>query len=223
MLWLKESIAKSKRLRDSYSLNGIQIYIKDKLPEHIDMDVVVSYIVSRIPVHLMAGVDIIYVGQFEDLVRREINAYFENGAIFMTNEQDNEMDMIDDIIHEMAHAAEREYGNLIYDGYIEREFKGKRERLYHLLSAEGYKISPIFRVKMEYDKDIDEFLYKEIGYDNLNNLVNGLFVSAYASTSLREYFARGFEEYFMGDVQYLKKVSPAIYRAMETLTNMEEQ
>ena len=31
MLWLKESIEKGKNLRDSWSLNGIQIFIKDKL------------------------------------------------------------------------------------------------------------------------------------------------------------------------------------------------
>ena len=37
MLWLKESIKKSKNLRDSWSLNGIQIFIKDKLPENFDM------------------------------------------------------------------------------------------------------------------------------------------------------------------------------------------
>ena len=222
MLWLKESIKKSKNLRDSWSLNGIQIFIKDKLPEQLDMKFVVNYINSRIPQHLMSGVDVIYVGEFEEMERRDINAFFEDGAIYVTNNQDNEMDMIDDIIHEMAHATERQYMDQIYSGMIEKEFLGKRERLYFILKGEGYNISPVFRVKSEYDQDIDNFLYQEVGYDTLNMLVNGLFVSAYASTSLSEYFARGFEEYFMGDVNYLRKISPVLFNILESLKDMEE-
>ena len=223
MLWLKESIEKGKNLRDSWSLNGIQIFIKDKLPKGFDMKFVVKYINSRIPQHLMKGVDIIYVGEFEEMERRDINAFFEDGAIYVTNEQDNEMDMIDDIIHEMAHATEREHMDQIYSGSIEKEFMGKRERLYFILKNEGYDISPIFRVKSEYDREIDDFLYQEVGYEHLNMLVNGLFVSAYASTSLNEYFARGFEEFFMGDVNYLRKISPVLYNILESLKDMEEQ
>ena len=163
----------------------------------------------------------IYVGQFEDFKRRDINAYFEDGALYISNEQDDEMDIIDDIVHEVAHAVEKEYGWQIYTGEIEREFIAKRRRLYDMLKSYGYKMSPVFKVKMEYDKEIDEFLYKEIGYEVLDNLVNGLFSSPYASTSLREYFAMGFEEYFTGDHSYIKKVSPSLYRTIEDL--MEEE
>ena len=222
MLWLKESMKKGKKLKDSWSLNGIQLFVKDKLPEHIELDVVVEFILSRIPFHMMKGIDIIYIGEFEEMRVRDINAYFEDGAIYLSNAQDNEMDIIDDIIHEIAHAAEREYSNMIYTGSLEREFLAKRARLYDMLRAEGYKLSPVFKVKTEYDRDIDDFLYKEIGYEKLNNLVNGLFISAYASTSLSEYFARGFEEFFMGDVAYFKKVSPVLYSILESLKELED-
>ena len=222
MLWLKESIEKGKNLRDSWSLNGIQIFIKDKLPKEFDMKFVVNFINSRIPNHLMKGVDVIYVGEFEEMERRDINAFFEDGAIYVTNIQDNEMDMIDDIIHEIAHAVEREYTNQIYSGSIEKEFIGKRERLYFILKGEDYEVSPVFKIKTEYDREIDDFLYHEVGYENLNMLVNGLFVSAYASTSLSEYFARGFEEYFMGDINYLRKLCPVLYNILESLKDMEE-
>ncbi len=75
---------------------------------------------------------------------------------------------------------------------------------------------------MDYDRDIDDFLYMEVGYTKLNNLVNGLMPSAYAATSLREYFAICFEEYFMGDIQYLKSVCPAAYNVLQSLTEMED-
>jgi len=169
----------------------------------------------------MRGIDVIYVGQFEDFKKRDINAYFEDGALYVSNEQDDEMDIIDDIVHEIAHSVEKEYGRHIYTGRIEKEFEGKRRRLYDMLKAHGYSLSPVFKVKMEYDKEIDEFLYKEIGYEALGNLVNGLFPSPYSVTSLQEYYAIGFEEYFLGDVKYLKKVSPALYNVLESL--MEDE
>tara|TARA_R110000824_G_scaffold72872_2_gene185630 strand:- start:14 stop:682 length:669 start_codon:yes stop_codon:yes gene_type:complete len=222
MSWLKESYKRSKRLQDSYSLNGIQIYIKDPLSGKIDMNFVTRYITSRIPHILMKGVDVIYVGQFEDLIKRDVNAIYEDGAIYLTNIQDNEMDIIDDIIHEIAHAAEKEYAAMIYSGPLEREFLGKRRRLYSVLKAEGYEVTPTFRVKLEYDRGIDEFLYQDVGYGKLNNLVNGLLPSAYAATSLREYFAICFEEYFMGDVQYLKSICPIAFEVIESLTEMED-
>ena len=105
---------------------------------------------------------------------------------------------------------------------MEREFLGKRRRLYSVLKAEGFNVSAMFRVKLDYDRGIDEFLYQEVGYGRLNSLVNGLMPSAYAATSLREYFAICFEEYFMGDVHYLKKICPVAFEIIQSLTEMED-
>ncbi len=223
MLWLKESIKKSKKLKDSYSLNGIQIYIKDPLPETLDMDHVVSYISKRVPNFLMKGVDIIYVGDFDYFKSKEVNALFQDGAIYVTNEQDDEQDMIDDIVHEIAHSVEEEFSSLIYeDGKINKEFLGKRRTLYRILKAEGFDVDPMFKIVPEYNKEIDNFLYNDVGYELLNNLVNGIYVSAYASTSLREYFARGFEEFFIGERYELYKLSPVLYFRLQSLLEQEE-
>jgi len=48
----------------------------------------------------------------------------------------------------------------------------------------------------------------------------GLFVSPYAATSLREYFAIGFEEYHLKDRVYLKKISPKLYFKIEELLEL---
>ena len=45
-----------------------------------------------------------------------------------------------------------------------------------------------------------------VGYDNLNNFTNGLFSSPYGATSLKEYFANGFEEFFLGNREHLKRI-----------------
>ena len=222
MNWLKESVENSMNIRDSYSIFGIQIYILNKLPKHIDMKTVVSYISTRLPRHLLKGVDVVYVGDFQHFQDTDTNALYKDGAIYTTNKQSSDMDMIDDIIHEIAHSVEEEFTALIYrDGKLNKEFLAKRRTLYNLMKAQGIEIDPMFKIKPEYDKTIDNFLYKDIGYEMLTNLVNGLYISAYACTSIREYFARGFEEYFMGDRAYLRTISPVLYNKIELLDEQE--
>ena len=63
-MWITESAKKGRRLKDVYNLSGVDVYIKDKLPEEIDPDFVFNYISARIPFHLARNIDIIYVGQF---------------------------------------------------------------------------------------------------------------------------------------------------------------
>ena len=225
MSWLQNSIEESNKLKDHYKMKGVDIFIKDKLVPNIDVDFVVRYISVRIPDHLMVSVDIIYVGHFKMLVDREVNAIYEDGAIFLSNEQDSEMDMIDDLIHEIAHSNESRYQDIIYsDGKLQSEFLAKRKALNNILlrSEDKYKVPIEFTVDPSYSEKVDDFLYKEVGYQALWQMVPGIFPSPYAATSLREYFARGFEEYFMGDPQELKNLCPVLYSKMRNLHNMED-
>ena len=75
-------------------------------------------------------------------------------------------------------------------------------------------------LNVHYSKEFDFFLYKDVGYNRIDGHVSGLFLSPYSVTSMREYFATGFEEYFLGDRIYLKKISPQVYRKIK---NMEEE
>jgi len=221
-MWIIESAKKGRRLKDVYNLSGVDVYIKDRLPEGIDPDFVFNYISARIPFHLARNIDIIYVGQFPEMKEREINAYYEDGAIYVTNKQDEDIDMIDDIIHELAHAVERNNEDLIYGaGELQREFKAKRRNL-HTIIQEMYDIPKDFLSNIDYSKEIDDFLFKTIGYDILNQLVVNIFISGYAATSVSEYFARGFEEYFIGDKSALKQLSPVLYSIIDKLVHLED-
>ena len=75
----------------------------------------------------------------------------------------------------------------------------------------------------EYEEKFDDFLYKKIGYDALSSIGMGLFITPYAATSLREYFATGYTEYLMGDKSYLMKVSPELYKKMVQLTGETDE
>ena len=160
----------------------------------------------------------------EVITRQEANAMYMDGAIYLTNDQDDDKDMIDDIIHEIAHSVEELYGHHIYDdGAIQREFLAKRKRLFQDLSQHDYDPPVEMQYETNYIQKIDDYLYKDVTYDAMWHFVGGLFPSPYAATSLREYFARGFEEYCMDNKKELKVLCPALFRKIKSLHKMEDQ
>lgn len=213
-MWIKESIKRSKRMKDEFKLNGITVAIKDRLPESINPEFVFNYINARVPFYLTSNIEVIYIGQFPEMKERDINAYYENDAIYVTNEQEDEMDMIEDIIHEISHAVEQYNQEFIYgQGAIQREFIAKRKRLSSLLSQK-YDVPDTFNYDFEFDQTIDDFLYRTVGYDALNQICVNIFPSGYAATSVSEYWAKGFEELFIGDRDVLKEMCPFLYKTL---------
>tara|TARA_R100000406_G_scaffold96101_2_gene92611 strand:- start:981 stop:1655 length:675 start_codon:yes stop_codon:yes gene_type:complete len=222
-MWLQESIRKSRRMKDEYMVNGVSVFIKDALPEGISGEFIFDYVSSRVPSYLLKNVEVIYVGQFPEMKERDINAFYDNDAIYITNEQEDEMDMIEDIIHEISHAVEHYNRDLIYDdGALQREFIAKRKRLSALLSQK-FDVPPDFNINFEYDRAIDDFLYREVGYDVLNQVCVGIFPSGYAATSVSEYWAKGFEELFIGETDFMKKMCPVLYNKLAiTIKELKE-
>ena len=219
--YIEASAKKSLKERREYQMFGtINVFIKDPLPAEVDMTNIIRHLEMRIPNDLVKDVDTVYVGQFDDLNSRQVQAAYLDGAIYITNDQDNPEDMMDDLIHEFAHAAEKTHGYEIYgDGTIEREFLGKRKRLFNILKAEGYDVSLLDFIQAEHSDAMDEFLYNVVGYDRLHSLAMGLFLSPYGATSLREYWANCFEHYFMDDRQYVQQLSPQVYEKLDQFTN----
>ena len=217
--YMRKSVANAVNFRREYQLfEDIFVYVKDKLPDHVDIENVLDSVQRIIPYHLSKEVDAIYIGQFSDWGERDVNSLFKDASIFVTNDQDDDADMIDDIVHEFAHSIESPMGDVIYiDGKLQQEFIGKRKRLYFLVKAEGYDVSSEKFMNSEYEERFDNFLYKKVGYEALSSISMGLFITPYAATSLREYFATGYVEYLMGDKNYLKNVSPILYKKIETL------
>ena len=227
--YIRESLRKSKSL-NHYSLFGsrIPIYIKDDViftDNKSSLQDVIEIVQNSIPSFLISNVDVIYIGDFSHFEERETNAAYKDGAIYVINIQDNAEDMADDIVHEIAHSVEERFGNHIYgDGRLQNEVLGKRERLYQILKANNensQEYKNLFHA-LEYNAKFDDYLVNKIGYKKLANYINGLFYSPYAATSVREYFARGFEAYFLfKDHNYLAKICPVLYNKLETLADME--
>jgi len=223
-VFIAESSTKALAVQKEHTIYGdILVLVKDPLSEEIDLRYCLEQVEQSIPKVLVYGLDSIIIGNFPEFEERQINAFYRDGAIYVSNLQDDDEDFIDDIVHEIAHLVEKTYGALIYeDQKIAREFLGKRQRLFYLLKAEGFDVVPKDFMETEYSKEFDMYLFQEVGYPLLTQLTMGLFLTPYGITSLSEYFAEGFEYYFLKDREYVKKICPASYRKIEKLREVEE-
>ena len=218
---IKSRQEKAKRL----TWKGVEVIIKDEIENHdVSIQSVLFKIGKKIPNHFLSNVDVIYVGEFDFFKERNIQAMYENSCIFVTNKQDNIEDMCDDIVHEIAHSLEEVYGDMIYsDGKLENEFINKRKQLYSVLGSEGYEVELINFLETSYVEEFDNYLYKEVGYPVLNMLSANIFYSPYAATSLREYFANGFEAlFYYGDYEFINRSCPKLFIKLNNIAEIEE-
>tara|TARA_R110000796_G_scaffold50777_1_gene119700 strand:+ start:1659 stop:2351 length:693 start_codon:yes stop_codon:yes gene_type:complete len=212
---IKRSLLDQKVLRKEYRLFGKLLYVQEPFVGDVDTQDAINYLEQNIPPHLFEEVDTIIVGTFDFLEIRDLEALYKDGAIYISNKIINSRDLLENILHEMAHSLEVAEGHYIYaDGSLHTEFLGKRRRLKDLLLAQDTEILHDFS-NTEYDLDFDMFLYQDIGYPKLRTLTNGLFYSPYSITSLREYWASGVENYYLGDREILKRVSPQLFIKIE--------
>ena len=209
--------------KEFYTINNAQVYVKNNVVspngESISVKNVISKVEGIIPAHLLAYVEFIIVGWFDEFEKRDINSFYEDGTLYISNFQDNEDDMIDDIIHEIAHSLEVPLGREIYgDGKIEKEFISKRTALYRILEADGYDVNIVDFLNTEFDQKLDDFLYKSVGYDKLSGYLAGIMISPYSATSIREYFAEVFQTFYLTpELNYTQKISPEVYQKINEL------
>ena len=221
---LKKQKMLQEQQTDFYTPSGIHVFFKDNI-DNINVEKVVNKVENTIPPHLLSEVEMIIVGWFDEFEERSLNAFYDSGTLYISNIQDDFADMYDDLIHEISHSIEEPHGYFLYgDKKIENEFLRKRKYLHDILLKIGYKIPLSVFMNPEYNKEFDLFLYEEIGYDKITTLTAGVFINPYAPTSLREYYATGFTEFFVNPDghSFLQKVSPELYKKLVLLQNPEE-
>ena len=110
--------------------------------------------------------------------------------------------------------------NFSFNSFI--EFLRKRKELKFELQSEGYWVNEYDFDNLKYDEDFDKFLYKRVGKNMLRLATSGMFIRPYAAVSLREYFATGFEAYYLGKRDTLQKISPSLYDRITELHKYSE-
>jgi len=200
-----------------YYIYNVPVFITHEPTASIDLRAFCNQCQEILPSALLKNVDVVYIGNFKEL--RDRNAAYLNGGIYMSAAEPTVFDMVENFVHEVAHSLEEQFAWQIYDDELVQEFKGKRERLRHLLDSEGFEINPVLYSYTEYNQKFDNFLANEVGYPTLLSLTMGLFVSPYGATSIQEYFANGFEKYFLDNPRNVSKISPVLYGKIEQILN----
>lgn len=217
--YLKKSYQRNKESPiGTLLIAGLKVYIKEPIIGNVDIEYCLKYIADRVPNKMLSNVNTLTIGNFSFLQKRSAEGIFRNGTIYITNNQQSNDDFIADIIHEIAHSFEEEQ-NIEQDLALVQEFLQKRMMMYQILA--GHKLLGNFVNKndfenIKYSQKFDEYLYKQIGYEKINNLVGSLFISPYAATCLREYFANAFENFFVNDMFVVKKYAPTVYKKLIT-------
>ena len=215
-----------KEANNFYTSSGIHVFTKDEMMNDlVDIEVVVSQLEAKLPDHIRDGIEMVIIGNFSEFEERDINAFYKDGALYVSNIQTDNGDLLDDLVHETAHSAEEQYGMEIYgDQEVKKEFLRKRMHIYNMLQKMGFNPSQRDFLETEYDQDFDEYLLHDIGYDKLSEILKGVMVTPYAATSLREYFATGFTEFYLypDSHDYIKRTSPQLYRKLVQIHRIEE-
>ncbi len=211
--YIYESAIRAQKEQMQYELFGrITVQIANPLPQEVNIKNVIKKIENELPEHIIYDVDSIYVGDFQALNDRQVDSLYVSGSILISNEQKSSKTLFDTIIHEFAHAVEDIAKAFIYsDGEVSNEFLRKRLYLYNILK-DDYKLNKKAFLSTHFSQEFDDFLNKEIGYDNLGVITSNLFLSPYGCTNLREYFANGFEHYYRSSPQELRRISPEVYK-----------
>tara|TARA_R110002060_G_scaffold6048_9_gene9226 strand:- start:2563 stop:3306 length:744 start_codon:yes stop_codon:yes gene_type:complete len=159
---------------------------------------------------------------------KPFNAFYSDNIIYVSYKLESEKDFIDDVVHELAHHIEKYFYEFIYgDESIREEFIKKREKLFYALKGYGMQPPDALKTSVKYHPEIDDYLYRQIGYEKLFNFTNGIFLTPYAATSLKEYFAISFEKYFLRKTyethMHIKKITPIVYnKILELKENTNE-
>ena len=153
-----------------YTPSGIHVYFKDPV-ENIDVISVLSTVEEKLPSHILSEIEMIIFGWFEEFNERDLKAFYDSGTLYVSNIQVDEDELLETLLHEIAHAVETIYGFEIYgDEKIKNEFINKRRFLHDILWNRGFKMPITFFIDTEYNQEFDETLYQKIGYDKLDNL-----------------------------------------------------
>jgi len=206
--------------------NRINVYNAEALPEDVNIEEILEDIGDRLPSSFFNGIESIFIGEFEHMREKEVDAMFQDGAIYIYPPYvRSSEDLEDDLVHEIAHSLEEAHMADIYgDGKLEREFLLKRMQLLGALKKEDVPHFPRdYFLNVDYSLELDNYLYRVVGYPLLAALTTHIFASPYGATSLREYFANGFEEYYMRDPEAIKSVSPQLYKKIVLLYNNAEE
>tara|TARA_R110002126_G_scaffold4922_3_gene25496 strand:+ start:1434 stop:2102 length:669 start_codon:yes stop_codon:yes gene_type:complete len=185
---------------------------------NVDLQAIFKAVENNFPSHYFSNLKAVKIGNFADLQNKNFSALYDDGIFYISNTQSDSQSILNDVVHEFAHHLEKNYTDFIYeDKLIIGEFLKKRQELHFELRSEGYWTDEYDFDELKYNEKFDNFLYKKVGQNLLRLVTSGMYIRPYSSVSLREYFATGFEAYYLGKRDQLEKISPLLFNRIEEL------
>ena len=87
------------------------------------MKAVIGKLESKLPEHIRDGVEMVIVGQFDEFQERaDINAFYKDGALYVSNFQSDNADLLDDLGSRDSTLC----GRAVWHGYIRRPRNQRR-------------------------------------------------------------------------------------------------
>jgi len=150
------------------AFGNVEVKVVHPLPEDVSLAKVLHMISGLLPKAYYRDITKIQVGDHPKFADKEFNAMYQDGVLYVSPDQDNEEDMIDDIIHETAHHLEVIALQEIYsDEKVKSEFLKRRKELRYELASEGYSVN-------EYDFGNLKFFILFLSSSWRNSLLNPL-------------------------------------------------
>jgi len=214
---MRDYIIESSK-KSPFFIKGIEVKEADPLPDGVNIEGILSAIEKNFPSHYFDKLEAIIISHLDEFDERGTNAVYRDNKFYISNRLKDTNDLLDDIVHEFAHHMETLFPEMLYsDQALIREFVRKRHELNFELRSEGYWTDDYDFENLKFDKDFDLFLYKRVGTNMLKMITTGLFIRPYAAVSIREYFATGFEAFYLGKQNALEKISPILYDKISEL------
>ena len=199
------------------SLLGVEVIVDDlgKLNQH-DVRFFIDTLKEKVSKKACQHLKQIRLGNYPQFNKEKVSSYYKDGILYLSSNESLIEDLIMNFFHELAHSFEKPYYKQIYgDGFLEKEFLNKRNKLKNVITMyEGGRPPPFDFNQINYSKELDDYLANTIGYDKLWKYCSGIFTNPYAATSLREYFASGFEAWLKGEQEMLYRLAPVLYNRL---------
>lgn len=161
-------------------LHGVEVQISDvgkfKAPQ---LNFLINQIEQMITGASLKHLKLIKIGNFDALQKEDYKSYYKNGVIYLSTDVQFVEEMIGNFFHELAHSFEKIYYDKIYgDGFLEKEFLNKREKLKATITMyQGGMAPPVDFSAINYSRSLDDYLVNTIGYDKLWQYCAGLFTN----------------------------------------------
>lgn len=178
------------------SVSGVTIKGLENSQDPFLFRKIIQDLKETLPSVCFRNLDYIVLGEFSYGKQKDYKAFYVDKKIYIDSSSKVNEELKSTITHEFAHHLENTIPELIYeDSELVNEFKDKRQTLQNKLRKTNKKPNLDFD-NIHYNQELDYYFYEELGYDFLSRFTYNLFSSPYSATSIREYFAIGFEIYF---------------------------